>query len=324
MKKYIRLLFVLILTAAIALLLFAPIIKKGEKDNQPTILTTNFVAYDMARNITKDADIKVQMLLSPGTDLHNYEPTPQDIIKIKESDVFIYNGGESEKWLSDIIDEIDKNKTAIIKMMDVVELVEEDNHNILEGEEHEDETHKEPSEYDEHIWTSPKNVQKICSKITSVISKKYPEFRKQFEHNLANELTALKQLDQDFEDLAKTKTGTIIMADRFPLRYFVDEYGFDYLAAFPGCSEQTEANSKTISILIDKVKSTHAKAIFHIELSNQQIANTIKDATGVEILEFHSMHNISKSDFYSGKTYIDIMKQNYQNLDKALYDITDR
>ena len=324
MKKIGRIAFVLVLAGALALLIFAPIIQKNSEPKRPKIITTNFVAYDLARALVKDTYLEPEMLLSPGSDLHSYEPSPQDIIKIKESDIFIYNGGESEEWLEDIVNEINANKTTIIKMMDSVELVEEADDNILEGEDEEAEEAEEEPEYDEHIWTSPKNVQKICSKITSVISQKYPEYKDNFEKNLAAELSALKQLDQDFEALAKAKTGTIIMADRFPLRYFVDAYGFDYIAAFPGCSEQTEASAKTISTLIDKTKASKTKVIFHIELSNQKIANTVKDATGAEVLEFHSMHNISRADFESGKTYIDLMKQNYQNLSKALYDATNR
>ena len=314
MKKISRIIFILILIGALALLIFAPNLIKNTEEKRPKIVATTFVAYDLARSLIKDTYLDAEMLLAPGSDLHSYEPSPQDIIKIKESDVFIYNGGESEEWLASIIDEIDTDKTTIIKMMDTVELVEESNDNILEAED-------EDSEYDEHIWTSPQNVQKICSKITSVIREKYPQYSGIFEKNLETELEALKQLDQDFTELAKSKTGTIIMADRFPLRYFVDAYGFDYIAAFPGCSEQTEANAKTISILIETVKSTNAQYIFHIELSNQKIAHTIQDATGVEILEFHSMHNISQADFDAGKTYIDLMKQNYQNLRKALHDV---
>lgn len=314
MKKISRIVFILILIGALALLIFAPNLIKNTEEKRPKIVATTFVAYDLARSLIKDTYLDAEMLIAPGSDLHSYEPSPQDIIKIKESDVFIYNGGESEEWLSSIINEIDTNKTTIIKMMDTVELVEESNDNILEAED-------EDSEYDEHIWASPQNVQKICSKITSVIREKYPQYSGIFEKNLEAELEALKQLDQDFTELAKSKTGTIIMADRFPLRYFVDAYGFDYIAAFPGCSEQTEANAKTISILIETVKSTNAQYIFHIELSNQKIAHTIQDATGVEILEFHSMHNISQADFDAGKTYIDLMKQNYQNLRKALHDV---
>ena len=324
MKKIFRLAFVLILVGALALLIFIPNLQKSTEPKRPKIIATNFAGYDFARSIIKDSYLEVEMLLPPGSDLHNYEPTPQDIIKIKESDVLIYNGGESEEWLTNIISEIDSNKTTIIRMMDAVELLEEADDNILENDESENEVGEEDAEYDEHIWTSPKNVQKICSKITSVISEKYPQYRSVFEKNLATELDALTQLDQDFMDLAKTKTGTIIMADRFPLRYFVNAYGFDYIAAFPGCSEQTEANVKTISTLIEKVKTSKTKIIFHIELSNQKIANTVSEATGAEILEFHSIHNISQADFNAGKTYIDLMKQNYQNLTKALYEVTDR
>ena len=324
MKKIVRISFVIILTIALAVLIFVPVFRKNDGNQQPTIISTTFVGYDLARNLAKNTPVKAEMLLSPGSDLHNYEPSPQDIIKIKESDVFIYNGGESEEWLEDIIGQINTEKTTIIKMMEIVELVEEADDNILEGENEESEEPEEEVEYDEHIWTSPQNVQKICSKITSVIRQKWPDFADNFQDNLDQELDALKQLDQDFKDLANTKTGTIIMADRFPLRYFVDAYGFDYIAAFPGCSEQTEASVKTISTLIDKVKQSKTNVIFHIELSNQKIANTVQEATGAEILEFHSMHNISKDDFESGKTYLDIMRQNYQNLNKALHDITNR
>ena len=324
MKKIVRISFVIILTIALAVLIFVPVFQKNDGNQQPTIISTTFVGYDLSRNLAKNTPVKAEMLLSPGSDLHNYEPSPQDIIKIKESDVFIYNGGESEEWLEDIIGQINTEKTTIIKMMEIVELVEEADDNILEGENEESEEPEKEVEYDEHIWTSPQNVQKICSKITSVIRQKWPDFAGIFQDNLDQELDALKQLDQDFKNLANTKTGTIIMADRFPLRYFVDTYGFDYIAAFPGCSEQTEASVKTISTLIDKVKQSKTNVIFHIELSNQKIANTVQEATGAEILEFHSMHNISKDDFESGKTYLDIMRQNYQNLNKALHDITNR
>ena len=318
MKKYYKLAYALIIAAILALIIFIPVIRNTE-EKRPKIISTTFVGYDLARSIIQDSYLDAEMLLSPGTDLHSYEPSPQDIIKIKESDVFIYNGGESEEWLNNIISEIDTNKTAVIRMMDVVELLEETDDNILESEEGEE----EETEYDEHIWTSPQNVQKICSKITSIISEKYPQYREIFAKNLQTENNAISELDSDFRQIAKSTTQPIIMADRFPLRYFVHEYGFDYIAAFPGCSEQTEASAKTISTLIDQVKSSKAKAIFHIELSNQQIANTVKDATGVKVLEFHSAHNISQADFDAGKTYLDLMRQNYLNLKEALHETTD-
>ncbi|MBR0134427.1 zinc ABC transporter substrate-binding protein [Candidatus Saccharibacteria bacterium] len=304
MKKIIRNTYLAIIAIDILLLIFVPIHPQSNSKDKPNIVSSLFIGYDIVRNLTKDTAIKAKMLLPAGAELHSYEPSPQDIITIKESDIFIYNGGESEEWLEDIVDEIDQTKTTIIRMMDYVELLEEDD---------------EAGEYDEHIWTSPKNVQIIYSKITPVIVQKYPEFANRIQANFEAQNNALAKLDQDFRTLASTKTGKLIVADRFPLRYFVEEYGFDYYAAFPGCAEQTEANAKTISELINAVNESPKKVIFHIELSNQSIANTIKDATGAKILEFHSVHNISQSDFDAGKTYIDFMRQNYNNLNETLY-----
>ena len=306
MKRILRIAFVASITIILAILIFMPATQKNIEENRPKITASLFVGYDIARSLVKDTPIEPQLLLSPGTDLHSYEPSPQDIIKIKNSDIFIYNGGESEVWLDDIISEIDTGKTTIIRMMDYVDLLKEED--------------EDEDEYDEHVWTSPQNEQKIYSKITSIIIQKWPKYADIFQRNFEAQNQALSELDQAFKDLAKTKSGTIIMADRFPLRYFVEAYGFDYYAAFPGCAEQTEANLKIISELIDAVEKSPTKIIFHIELSNQAVAKTIQDATGAKILEFHSMHNISQADFDSGKTYVDFMRQNYQNLSEALHE----
>lgn len=305
MKRILRITFVASIAIILAILIFMPAPQKNIEENRPKITASLFVGYDIARNLAQDTPIEAQLLLSPGTDLHSYEPSPQDIIKIKNSDVFIYNGGESEEWLNDIISEINTNKTTIIRMMDFVNLLKED---------------EDEDEYDEHVWTSPQNEQRIYSKITSIISQKWPKYADIFQQNFEIQNQALSELDQAFKNLAQTKSGVIIMADRFPLRYFVETYGFDYYAAFPGCAEQTEANLKIISELINAVEKSPTKVIFHIELSNQAVAKTIQDATGAKILEFHSIHNISQADFDSGKTYVDFMRQNYQNLSEALYE----
>ena len=305
MKRILRITFVASIAIILAILIFMPAPQKNIEENRPKITASLFVGYDIARNLAQDTPIETQLLLSPGTDLHSYEPSPQDIIKIKNSDVFIYNGGESEEWLNDIISEINTNKTTIIRMMDFVDLLKED---------------EDEDEYDEHVWTSPQNEQIIYSKITSIISQKWPKYADIFQRNFEVQNQALSELDQAFKNLAQTKSGVIIMADRFPLRYFVETYGFDYYAAFPGCAEQTEANLKIISELINAVEKSPTKVIFHIELSNQAVAKTIQDATGAKILEFHSIHNISQADFDSGKTYVDFMRQNYQNLSEALYE----
>ena len=279
------------------------------------IVSTMFPGYDFARAITGDmADLN--MLIKPGVEVHTYDPSPRDIINIKSSDIFIYVGGESEEWVDDILGEIDTNKTKVIRLMDYVNLVQEE---LKEGMQEEEESEEEEEEYDEHIWTSPLNEIKIINYLKDEIIKLDPDNKKIYEENANNYIKELDEIDTEFREIVKNgKRTTIVFGDRFPLRYFVDEYGLDYYAAFPGCAEQTEASAKTISFLIDKVKREDIPVVFKIELSNGKIADTIASESNAKVLEFHTAHNISLKDFNDGITYVDIMRKNIKVLKEAL------
>lgn len=286
---------------------------KDNKSDKLTIISTNFVGYDFARAIVGDNDADISMLLKPGSEIHDYEPTPKDIINIKNSDIFIYVGGESDEWIDDIIDSIDLNKTKVIKMMDFVDLVYEED---VEGMEVEDE---EEEEYDEHIWTSPINAIKIVEALSSKIIDSDNDNKSSYEENTNKYVDELKNIDSKFQDVVEnSKRHELIFGDRFPLRYFVDEYDLSYYAAFPGCSSATEASAKTISFLVNKVKSDSIPVVLKIELSSGKIAKAISDETGAKVLEFNAAHNISKSDFDAGITYVDIMNKNIEVLKEAL------
>lgn len=290
--------------------------------DQLKIVSTIFPGYDFARTIAGD-NADITMLIYPGSEIHSFEPSPQDIINIQDSDVFIYVGGESEAWVEKIIANLDTNRTKIVRMMDAVDLVEEELVEGMESEhqhEHEDEDeHESEVEYDEHVWTSPLNAIKIVGSIRDALVNADPQNANYYQTATANYTEQLTKLDSDIRTtLSDTAHHTLIFGDRFPLRYFVEEYGLQYYAAFPGCSDQTEASTATLAFLINKIKSENIKYIFTIELSNQAVARTIAAETGAEILEFHSLHNISKSDFDSGKTYLQIMHQNLTNLKRAL------
>ena len=290
---------------------------QSNKDNDKlTIISTSFPGYDFARAITKDSDnVSVKMLLKPGVESHEFEPTPQDIIDIKNSDIFIYVGGDSDEWISDVLDDIDTDKTKIIKLMDLVDLKEEE---IVDGME-DDEEEEEDVEYDEHVWTSPINAIKIINNLKDEIISLDNSNSEIYEKNASNYINELKDIDTQIRDIVdSSKRKEIIFGDRFPLSYFVDEYGLTYYAAFPGCSDANEASAKTISFLIDKVKEDNIPVIFHIELSNGKIASAIADETKVKVLEFNSAHNISQKDFDAEVTYVDIMKNNVKVLKEAL------
>ncbi len=284
--------------------------------NKLIIRTTSFPGYDFARAIAKDK-ANIKMLLKPGSEMHDFEPTPQDIKDIKNSDIFIYVGGESDEWIDDILDDVDTSKTKIIKLMDLVNIVEEEQVEGMEEESKEEES--EETEYDEHIWTSPMNAVTIINKIKDEIIELDKDNKEVYEENANNYVDKLLVIDSQIREIvANSKRKELIFGDRFPLRYFVDEYNLSYYAAFPGCSEQTEASAKTLTFLINKVKEDHIPVVFHIELSSGKIANAISSETGAKVLEFKSAHNISQKDFESGITYIDIMNDNIKVLKEAL------
>ena len=315
MKKIIKIFFV-------AVMFFSLVSVTGcgnkKNNNKLTIISTSFPGYDFARAILKDVDdTEVKMLLKPGSETHDFEPTPQDIINIKNSDIFIYVGGDSDEWIEDVLEDIDTNKTKVIKLMDLVNVVEEE---LVEGmEEHEEEEEEEEVEYDEHVWTSPINAITITNKLKDEIIKIDNSNKEKYEENANNYVAELNKIDNEIKEVvANSKRKEIVFGDRFPLRYFVDEYNLTYYAAFPGCSEQTEASAKTIAYLIDVVKKDKIPVVFHIELSNGKIAETISKETNAKVLEFNAAHNISQKDFDAGVTYVDLMKDNIKVLKEAL------
>ncbi len=322
MKKISKILLVFVV-AVFSIVSLTGCNKNKDNENKLTIVTTNFPSYDFARAVVKDnKDVELKMLLKPGAESHDFEPTPQDIIDIKNSDLFIYTGGESDEWISDILDDIDTDKTKVIKMMDLVDAKEEEIVEGMEDEEHEEEEEhhdEEEVEYDEHVWTSPVNAIKIVNALRDEVVSIDNDNKKVYEDSAKEYTGKLEKIDNEFKDIVKNaKRKEIIFGDRFPLRYFVDEYNLKYYAAFPGCSAQTEASAKTISYLVDKVKEDKIPVVFHIELSNGKIAEAISKETGAKVLEFNTAHNISQKDFDAGVTYVDIMEENTKVLKEAL------
>lgn len=281
------------------------------EDGKLSIVTTIFPPYDFAKVIGNDK-VEVTMLLEPGVESHSYEPTPQDIIKINESDLFIYVGGESDAWVEGITDSLDK-KVRTLTLMDCVETVEEEH---VEGMETEEE---DGVEYDEHVWTSPRNASLIVAKITDALceidGKNKDEYRNHHKE-YQKELEALDHAYLEVVDHATRKE--VIFGDRFPFRYFVDAYGLSYYAAFPGCSSETEPSAATIAFLTKKVKEDQIPVVLYLELSNHKIADAIAESTGAKTAMLHSCHNISKDEVKEGVTYVSLMKQNLEVLKGAL------
>ncbi len=286
-----------------------------------SVVTTNFPPYDFVRAVAGDM-AEVTMLLPPASESHSFEPRPQDILKIQKSGVFVYTGGESDAWAEKIMGSIDSPKMKVVAMLKCVDAVEEE---IVEGMEEkkgaggDKKGGGEESEYDEHVWTSPRNAKSIVKKITETLCEVDPANADTYRQNTAAYLSELDELDARFKGVVDgAARKVVVFGDRFPFRYFADAYGIKYFAAFPGCATETEASAKTVAFLIEKVKKEKIPVVFHIELSNEKMANTISEATGAKVRLLHSCHNVTRADFLAGKTYVDFMSANVDALREAL------
>lgn len=298
------------------------------------IVSTIFPGYDFAGAIAGEY-AELTMLLPPGAESHSFEPTPQDIIRIQDCDLFIYVGGEGDAWVDGILDSLDTTNIKVLAMMGQVEAVEEE---LVEGME-DDHDHAEQAEYDEHeedhevaghddsddteldehVWTSPLNAIAISRAIADALCEIDSGNAAAYRANADSYQTELEALDADLRGVAENaRRRTVVFGDRFPFRYLADEYGLEYYAAFPGCSTETEASAQTVAFLIDKVEGERIPAVFHIEFSNERMADTICESTGAKKLLLHSCHNVTKDEFDSDVGYLDLMYANVDSLKEAL------
>ena len=309
-------LFILIVAAALALSLCACGERETEvEDGRLRIVTTVFPAYDFARQVAGD-QAKVTLLVPPGAETHSFEPTAQDMRRIQSCDLLICNGGESEVWLETLLAGQETEIPSLV-MLECVEALEEE---LKEGmQETEEEGEEEEIEYDEHVWTSPVNAQRICRAIAEALASRDEEHREVYQANCTAYCEKLAELDEAFRAVVEQGShSTVIFADRFPVRYFVEEYGLDYFAAFPGCAEDTEPAAGTVAFLIDRVREEQIPAVFYIEFSNEKMADVICEDTGCKKLLFHSCHNVTADQLKAGISYYELMLGNVESLREAL------
>lgn len=308
-----------------------------------SIVTTIFPEYDWVRQITAGNDkVDITMLLDNGVDLHSYQPTADDIMKIANCDVFIYVGGESDEWVEDALKEAINPDMQVINLLDTLgnsakeeeivegmEAVEEHDHSeevsTFEkmSEEKDDEKHEEEeTEYDEHVWLSLKNSELLVDEIENAISTVDEANASLYEENAAAYVKELDALDKQYADaVANANVNTVLFGDRFPFRYMGDDYNLDYYAAFVGCSAETEASFETITFLAGKVDELGLNTVLTIENSDEKIAKTIIENTkakDAKILSMNSMQSTTSDDVTAGATYLSIMEENLKVLTDAL------
>lgn len=290
-------------------------------DTKISITTTLFPQYDFAKAIAGDkAD--VTMILPLGSESHNYEPSPSDIIAIDNSDMFIYTGNYMEGWVSDIVDNLQDTMVVDVSKNITLDKTEDEhnhNHDDDDHEHDEEEEHSHSHEYDPHIWTSPKNAMTIVDNITDALCTLDTSNAEYYKSNAQEYKLKLQHLDDEFKQTVQNgNTNKIFFGGKFALYYLTKEYGLEYTSAYDSCSDETEPSAKAVADIITQMKEQHIPVIFYEELTNPKVANTIAQETGAIPLLFHSCHNVSAEDFNSGVTYLSLMEQNVKNLQIAL------
>jgi len=300
----------------------------SEKNDKINIVCTVFPEYDWVRQIISghENDFEITYLLSNGSDMHSYQPTVDDMIKISSCDLFIYIGGESDKWTEDAISQAKNKNLKTISLLDSLgssAKEEELKEGMQNSEENElDHNHEDEAEYDEHIWLSLENAETLCTAIAEEIYSLDSGNKADYQNNLATYCENLDKLNNEYtEILSAVPNKTLIFGDRFPFRYLVDDYGLDYYAAFSGCSAETEASFETITFLADKIDELHSDTVFTIDGSDDKIANAIISGTenkNQKIARLNSIQSVNDEQIKDGITYISIMKSNLDVLKEAL------
>ena len=294
---------------------------QSSESKKITVLATVFPLYDWAKNLSAGSDnVSVELLLKDGVDLHSYQPSAKDIVKISTADIFIYVGGESDEWVSDALKNAGNENQIVINLMEVLKgFVKKEE--VEEGMQADDESEAENKgeheevEYDEHVWLSLNNAIASSNEISRALMEKDESNAQIYMANLVSYVQALSSLKEAYSNSYGEKT--IIVCDRFPFRYLTDEFGIKYYAAFVGCSAETEASFETIAFLSKKCQELDAKAVFVTESADKKIASTVISSAKKEeipVITLDSMQSVTLKQAKKGADYLDIMRSNLEAL----------
>lgn len=285
----------------------------GKADNKTRVVCTVFPLYDWTKEITKDCeDIEVILLEDDGTDMHSYQPTVKDLVDIEDCDVFIYIGGESEEWAKEYSEKHPSESRLDICLMDEIteDILLENDEGIIAAEEDDEE-----EAYDEHIWLSVKRSIKCVDVIGNALKKKTSNADRITE-SLNSYEEKLAEVDREYEEYFSSNKRTLIIADRFPFRYLAEDYGFDYLAAFPGCSSESSISFTPVVELSEGLKNSDENVVFITESGDAELANTVIELSGkdAKTVVLDSLQCVSLKKIEEGASYYSLMKSNLDAL----------
>lgn len=323
----------IVLIALIVVITGVVIFKGGDTKNDDNekiqVVVSNFASYDFLRAIIGENDnVELKFLLGPGKDAHSYDPTAQDLITIQNADLFVYVGGNMEKWSEKVLSSIDNTNSKIVCIADYVETIAEQE---IDGAEHSHEHNEEDAEYhdeehdegafEEHIWTSPSNAIAMINSLAQEMQEIDSPNSDTYKENAENYIAQINAVDSEIQEIIDNKVrNRLIFADKMPMQYFINYYNLNVSAAFSGCSTETEPSASTIAYLENKVKEEKIPVVLYVELNDGRVAKTIEEevGNGCQAMQIQTLHNVSLDDFNNGETWVSLMRRNIDVLRAAL------
>lgn len=329
-KKVVLIIFLIALISATTIF-FVCVDKQQKNKNSDKIqvVVSNFASYDFVRAIIGETDnIELTFLVGAGKNTHSYDPTAQDLVTIQEADLFVYVGGEVESWATRVIGTLDTSDVKILCIADNVDKIQEQEIDGAEHEHNEEEHHEEHEEeqhdegaFDEHIWTSPENAIKMINTLEKEIELLDIENAETYKKNAEEYISKIQNVDKQIQEIVDNKVrDRLVFGDKMPMQYFISYYGLNVSAAFTGCSTETEPSANTIAYLVNVVKKEGIPVVLYIEMGNETVAKTIVEEVGgdCKVMQIQTLHNVSKTDFDNGETWVSLMERNIDVLKDAL------
>jgi zinc transport system substrate-binding protein len=318
------------------------------------IVVTIFPEYSWVKEIlgNQDAAVELTLLSIKGADMHSYQPSAEDILRIANCDLFLYVGGESDEWVDKALQVSGNQKRKVINLMKLlgkrvkaekeVEGMQKHEHHEHDKDSHarqdkdkhnekhehdkhhgkEDKLHHDEPEYDEHVWLSLKNADIVCKAIAEELAALDQKNAAAYRANYDAYSKKLAALDAQYKETIKNAPVKVVLfGDRFPFRYLTDDYGLKYYAAFNGCSAETEASFETVVFLAKKMDELKLPAVFTIEGKQHKLAQTIVDNTAAKnqkVLILNSMQSVTEEEIKNGATYLNVMEDNLKVLKQGL------
>lgn len=277
------------------------------------VVTTMYPVYEFVKQVGGDK-VDVVMLIPPGAEPHDWEPTAKDIIQIKDAKIFAYHGANFEPIEKLLTKDVLGNALPLEVSKDVNKLAasHED-----EEEEEAHHAHGEEHKFDPHSWLDPLAAQQEVNTIAQALIAVDEKNADYYKANAQSYNGKLADLDEQYKKGLAGITRKDVVTSHKSFGYLAKRYGFEQLGIM-GLSPDAEPTPDRMAKITQFCREHQVKYIFFETLTSPKLAQTIAKATGAELLVLNPIESLTEQEMKDGKNYITIMGENLINLQKAL------